>query len=187
MVRKWVLQGATIVSALCVLPSIVLWKLSYEFQPNYLCAFVGVLGYRLDLSLNRGVILFDCLSDYEYSTPFLVGLNESESEQDLEYFKALSWWHGDNSWWERVGFTVKQRIRFGDFEYATGVYWPPFCWQHAKMPFTVVQLPLWACVLASSFLPAIWMVNRWLRAIHRKRMATHIAKFGESEVTRMSD
>ena len=61
---------------------------------------------------------------------------------------------------EPVGWTVERRYGFLGFEYATGEFWPPFAWQHPRMPFQRVKIPLLAVFFAGCIYPAIRLWRR---------------------------
>ena len=101
---------------------------------------------------------------YKFETALNCLMNSPESQPEFDAFQRLPWWHGDNSWWERVGWDVRGRRRFAGVETASGEYVPPFAMQHPKMPFQLLQVPFWACLLLSAS-PAIYLVIRWRKVI----------------------
>ena len=66
-----------------------------------------------------------------------------------------------------MGYTVNERQRYFGFEYATGEYWPPFVWQHPKVPFTVCQIPIWVLITLFIALPLICGFNKIATAKRR--------------------
>ena len=132
----------------------------------------SVSSTRYDVIVERGSLLVRQLHDYRFNTPFRWGFYEPETPKQFVGFTELTaWWHGDNSWWERVGYTVNDRQRHFGFEYASGKYWPPFFWQHPKIPFDVYQVPLWAVVVFFMLLPLLRVFNKVMAGIRSTRSA----------------
>lgn len=76
-----------------------------------------------------------------------------------------AWASSANSWWEGVGYQTDRRWRLFGFEYATGIFWPPFVTQHPKVPFTVLSVPLWLLVPIFALLPARTLLSRRSRML----------------------
>ena len=116
--------------------------------------------HRYDVVCEHGSVIVSQLHEYEFETPLRFGIYTPETKRGLEGFKTTGWWHGENSWWERTGYSVKHRYRFCGFEWAAGIFWPPFVWQHPKVPFSLVQVPVVALVAVFSVLPAFDIFRR---------------------------
>lgn len=128
--------------------------------------FCSVRKCRYDVLCENGSVVIRQLQRYEFVTPLRFGLYLPETKRQFEGFKKEGWWHGDNSWWERTGYTVQSRYRAWGFEVASGTYWPPFVWQHPTVPFNLVQFPIWVLVFLFSLLPAARILRK-LRSIWR--------------------
>ena len=125
---------------------------------------------RYDVFCVNGSVVIRQLQSYQFDTPFRFGIYSLETKRQFEGFKKEGWWHGDNSWWERTGYTVQRRHRLCGFEMASGSYWPPFVWQHPTVRFRLVQFPSLALVFLFSLLPAVSIVGK-LRSIWRNPVA----------------
>lgn len=137
----------------------------YSFQIGFQM-FWSVNERRYDVFCENGSMAIRQLQHYEFDTPFRIGLYSLETKRQFDGFKKEGWWHGDNSWWERTGYTVTRRHRQCGFEVASGTYWPPFVWQHPTVPFNLVQIPSLALVLLFSLLPAASILRK-LRSLRR--------------------
>ena len=126
---------------------------------------------RYDVFCENGSVAVRQLQRYEFDTPFRWGIYSLETQRQFEGFKKSGWWHGDNSWWERTGYSVQRRHRLCGFEMASGTYWPPFVWQHPTVPFSLVQIPSLALVLLFSLLPAARILLK-LRSLRGNRKET---------------
>ncbi|GEM_PF-2148900 len=154
-------------SALAMLLITFLWVSSFKTEPVVVWS---ANGRRYRVQPGQGTVVILRLDEYQFNTPLILGFLDPENPKQYGRFKELGWWHGRNSWWERVGYTVKKRTRFAGFESASGRYWPPFIWQHPRMPFTLVQLPYWAFLLLAAS-PATIGLIRWVRRRrHRKTL-----------------
>lgn len=130
-------------------------SLCYITQDTALVVFGSCGGKRIDVTVYRGDYLVTVLHNFEHDVPLRYGVYRPPNSTQERMFFFDEWWHGDNSWWEGVGFTIKTRTRRLGFEWAHGTYWPPFCWQHRTVPITVVQIPFWAVALAPSLLACL--------------------------------
>jgi len=131
-------------------------SLDVGIQCNYRNTYYG-------LSVVRGSALVVIMRDWQFADGLDFFVEPTATVEQLEAFKKnKSWYHGSNSWWEGVGWTVEDRWRFAGFEVATGVYWPPFVMQHPKVPFSVYQTPLWALLIPLLLLFAyrLWKKDR---------------------------
>lgn len=150
MKRRFI-NTVTVLSGICAAAVILLYAMTSSLA---VACFWSVPGKRYDINVERGLLLVRQLHDYRLDTPFRWGFYEPKTPKQFAAFTDLSaWWHGDNSRWERVGYTVNTRRRLMGFEYASGQFWPPFVWQHPKVPFTVYQTPLWALIVLFMLLP----------------------------------
>jgi hypothetical protein len=146
------------VSLLAIVVVVSMWAGSLQLETNLIW---GSSGQRYELFLGRGSVVVCRLEKYRHPLPFTVRVFEAETPEAIEAFKRnTSWWHGNNSSWERVGWTVTQRRRFAGFEKAEGTYWPPFIWQHPKMPFELIQIPFWFITAAAAAPGIIWIAVR---------------------------
>lgn len=142
--KRRLINVATAITGFAAVAVLLLWAVTSR---HGVTCFWSHSGKLTSIQVERGSILFLELHNYKFNTPFRWNFYHPETKERLASFKKLTaWWHGDNSWWERVGYTVHARRRCCGFEYASGQYWPPFAWQHPKVPFTVLQIPLWAFV-----------------------------------------
>lgn len=157
----------TAISGICAVA--VIWSYVGTIPRGFTC-FWSVSTTRYDINIERGSLLVRQLHDYEFNTPFRWSSYQPETPKQFADFMELpSWWHGDNSWWERVGYTVESRKRFAGFEYAYGEYWPPFVWRHPKVPFTVHQIPLLAIAGLFMLLPLCRGCRKVSAVIGRKK------------------
>jgi hypothetical protein len=176
--KRRLINIATVISGICAVAVILLYATTSS--RGFTC-FWSVPATRYDINIERGSVLVRQLHDYEFNTPYRWGFYEPESPKQFAAFKELTaWWHGDNSWWQRVGYTVTSRKRVAGFEYAVGEYWPPFVWQHPKVPFTVHQFPLLAIVLLFLLLPLCRACSKVVAVVRRK--ASHSASAIEASM-----
>jgi hypothetical protein len=141
--------------------------------------FWSVPGTRYDVMIQRGVVHVNQLHEYRFDTPFRWTVEKLEKwHSPPPVHKSSPWWHGDNSWWEGIGYTVRDRHRMCGFEYATGRYWPPFSWQHPKMPFTVYQVPMWAIIVPFTLVPLVRLADRSRESSAAVRAARKAAESG---------
>lgn len=89
-------------------------------------------------------------------------MGQYESKAEFEAFKQTPWYHGGNSWWERVGATVEARWRFAGIEAVRGTFWPAF--NQPITPMRMLQLPLWLCLLVAAS-PTVYQVIRWRKLL----------------------
>ena len=173
--KRHLINIATVMSGICAVAVILVYTItSYR---GFTC-FWSAPAKRYDIYIEHGSVLVRQLHHYEFNTPYQWGFYQPESPKQFAAFKELTaWWHGDNSWWQRVGYTVTSRQRVAGFEYAVGEYWPPFVWQHRKVPFTVHQFPLVAVALLFLLLPLCRACRKLMAVVRRK--ADHQASASE--------
>lgn len=145
----------------------ILWASSYHVN---LCAFWSVNGKRYDVSTGQGALVVVRLDKYRFQTPLRFGYTDviPPTQKQIESFHRTPWWHGDNSRWERIGYTVITRTRFAGFESAAGTYWPPFVWQHPIVPFTLHQIPYWAFLVLTATPASICFIRSVRRQMKRE-------------------
>jgi hypothetical protein len=154
-------------SALAAFLVVILWVSSYKTEP---VIFWSANGRRYDVHSGHGTVVILRLEQYQFNTPLNWGFVDPETPKQFNGSKRSVANHVDYSWWERVGYTVKKRTRFAGIECASGRYWPPFIWQHPRMPFTLAQLPYWAFLLSAASPAAVGLI-RWVRRRrHRKSL-----------------
>jgi hypothetical protein len=165
-IRRLVITIATAVSSLAAL--LVFFVIGFS-ENRAIAVFWSADHKRHEILIDRGSMLLHTLHKYQFKTNLNWSIYKPETPKELVAFTELTaWWHGDNSWWERVGTTVKKRYRLIGFEYAEGTYWPPFVWRHPTVPFNIVQLPCWGLAVIFMILPVV-RVFRWcvLDTAHR--------------------
>ena len=164
MAKKFI-NSVTAISFFIALDVAVLYRLP---DSRGVACFWSTSNSRFDINVERGNLRIRQLHDYKFNTAFRWGFYSTETPKQIIWFKETGWWHGENSWWERIGYTVTSRYRAYSFEYASGQYWPPFVWRHPKVPFTVYNLPVWSLIALFSLLPLLrvssavvsWICNR---------------------------
>ncbi len=164
MIKRNLINIAAVIGGVFVAMTIFVYCLSFS---RAVTCFWSVPGKRYDIKVERGCLLMHQLHDYRFNTPFRWGYYEPETPREFASFKTLSWWHGDNSWWERIGHTVNARQRCAGFEIASGEYWPPFIWQHRKVPFSAYQVPLWVFMALCGPLP-LYRISRIVLSARRR-------------------
>lgn len=117
-----------------------------------------------ELVVGHSTVVAIRYEEFQLTTPLHLHQGGYESRKQFEGFQKLPWYHGDNSWWERVGYTVRARWRFIGIETARGTYWPPFALQHPIVPFQLLQIPLWLCLLVAAS-PTVYQVIRWRKLL----------------------
>jgi hypothetical protein len=151
-------RTAILLSAVAAIVLITLAQRSFSVH-YHTCWQSGSVRY--DIVTGHGTVMFQRLYQFQARMPARkIAAYPVETESELSSFQQLPWWQGDNSWWQRVGYTVNVRRRFVGCEWASGTFWPPFGWQHPKVRFDLFQIPLWMPVVLFLITPLWWFRGR---------------------------
>jgi hypothetical protein len=104
--------------------------------------------------LERGMLAIQRLEGWRHPQPRHYG-ELITIRKPLEKLAPWNWaWSASApSWWGDVGYDVRRRGRLLGFEFASGIFWPPFVTQHPKVPFTIFSFPLWLAVPLLGYRP----------------------------------
>ncbi|MEI8197491.1 MAG: hypothetical protein WCI73_16470 [Phycisphaerae bacterium] len=112
---------------------------------------------RHEVSIGHGALIVVVMNHWELDEPFAWSYERSDYAKNRAIMQQFpAWWHGDNSWWESIGWRVTSRQRFLGFEVAHGTYIPEFRLQIPTSPFQLYQVPLWTLILPPLIPPICW-------------------------------
>lgn len=170
---------ASCISSICLAAVLMNSVVTSSIGITFLCS---CFGSRYDIWIDRGDVIVRRLHNYRFGTSLNWGFYKVAPEKQLEALKKLpAWWHGDNSKWEGIGYTVRERFRLCGFELASGRYWPPFFWQHPKVPFTILQIPLWSIAALCAAFPLCHIGAVVYARIRRKKPVSTAVSEAESQ------
>ena len=169
MWKRIAFQSIVVVSyigAICVL---VVGGLSFQKSIHAEYCYNGD-GY--DVHVTNGCLVIRTLDDYCGSHTefrfFRMFVKDTETELEFREFQKSDWYKGDNSFWERDGFTVHQRKRTCGFEFASGTYLLDyFSFADKVFPFTLIQIPCWAFLVVFSGVP-FWAICSKLQSVRKR-------------------
>lgn len=147
------------ISIAILFATLVLWGTQRHCEAQLNCATGGRL---YTIRSGSGTIAFHWLEDYKRPEfPPTLTFHELPTPELLEILKKGGQWRDTDSWWEGIGWSIEHRTRFLGFEWASGIYDPPFFWRHRTVPFRIIQIPLWVIFVIASLLLCWSIVRLW--------------------------
>ena len=155
MWKRIVFRLIVVVSYTCAICFLFVGSVSFQKSMHAVYCYNG---NDYDVHITNGNLVIRTLDDFCVNR-FGTFAYDAETEQEFREFQKSNWYHGDNSFWEREGFTVQQRKRICGFEFASGKYvWDLWSFEDIpNIPFTIIQIPYWALLVMFSGVP-FWAV-----------------------------